>query len=110
MTDSDDRGWRTLGNGGDLAVGDKREFPHPDGGHVLVIRTVQGLHACAADCPHQDTPLAEGILHGTVLTCPLHLWQWDITTGEPLGIAELPLPLFDVREEDGAIIIRARTI
>jgi toluene monooxygenase system ferredoxin subunit len=44
-----------------------------------------------------------------VLTCPLHFWQWDLVDGAPLGIAELPLPVFEVREEDGEILVRVES-
>jgi toluene monooxygenase system ferredoxin subunit len=36
----------------------------------------------------------------------LHFWQWDLLDGSPLGIAELPLPVFEVREENGEILVR----
>jgi toluene monooxygenase system ferredoxin subunit len=28
---------------------------------------------------------------GKTFTCHQHLWQWDIATGEPQGLAEAPL-------------------
>jgi toluene monooxygenase system ferredoxin subunit len=41
-----------------------------------------------AICPHQEVALCEGLFDGTVLTCHQHLWQWDIRSGAPMGIAE----------------------
>ena len=107
MTGSDDASWHAIGPSADLAVGDKRELSLTDGRLVLVMRTVEGVHACGADCPHQDTPLAEGSLDGTVLTCPMHYWQWDVRTGDAMGIAELPLTMFQVRETEGRLEILA---
>ncbi|MBX9710967.1 MAG: Rieske 2Fe-2S domain-containing protein [Xanthobacteraceae bacterium] len=98
--------WHSLGTFDDLEIGDKKEVTLPDGKLVLLIRTQSGMHACCADCPHQDTPLAEGMLEGDVLTCPLHFWQWDINTGEAIGIAEEPLAVFELRQENGAWFIR----
>ncbi len=99
--------WRPLGKLDDIGLGDKIEVTLPGGIIVLLIRTETGLHACCAVCPHQDTPLVEGSLDGDVLMCPLHFWQWNIGTGEKLGIAELPLEIFELRHEGGEWFIRA---
>ncbi len=42
-----------------------------------------GVHATQALCPHRGGPLADGILAGTTLVCPLHAWKFDLATGEP---------------------------
>ncbi len=56
-------------------------------------------------CPHQHIPvLAEGELDGTVLTCPMHGWSFDIRTGKCVH-ASCRLRKFDVRIEDGQIYI-----
>lgn len=106
MTASADN-WLPLGKLDDMAVGDKREVTLPNEKIILLLKTESGLHATCADCPHQETPLVEGMLNGDVLTCPLHLWQWDIKTGEKIGIAELPLDIFELREDNGEWFIRA---
>ncbi|WP_029584223.1 Rieske 2Fe-2S domain-containing protein [Bradyrhizobium sp. URHD0069] len=99
--------WQSLGKLDDLAVGEMREVALPSGKLVLLIRSESGLRACCADCPHQATPLAEGMLDGNVLTCPLHFWQWNIETGEEMGVAEAPLEIFELRQENGKWLIRA---
>jgi toluene monooxygenase system ferredoxin subunit len=46
--------------------------------------------------------LAEGLYDGKVFTCHEHLWQWDIVSGEPQGMAEAPLvakPIEEINEE-----------
>lgn len=32
-------------------------------------------------CPHRGGPLGEGSLEDAVVTCPLHGWRFDVTTG-----------------------------
>ena len=32
-------------------------------------------------CAHRGGPLGEGDLEGTIVTCPWHGWQFDVTTG-----------------------------
>ena len=63
-----------------------------EGGLKLVVANAGGeFYGFQAVCPHQDVPLCEGLFDGSTLTCHMHLWQWDIRTGEPRGIAEAPL-------------------
>jgi len=106
MTNSDEDGWERACERSALPTGEKAEITLSDGTLILLIATEDRVFACCADCPHQDTPLIDGPVEGTVLTCPEHFWQWDLTTGEPMGIAELPLPLFETREEDGVIFVK----
>jgi nitrite reductase (NADH) small subunit len=49
----------------------------------LALFLVDGkVYAIENLCPHQHIPvLSEGDLEGTVLTCPMHGWRYNITTG-----------------------------
>lgn len=76
-----------------------------DGIRVLIANSGSEYFAVQALCPHQDVALCEGIYDGTVLVCHQHLWQWDIRTGAPMGIAELPLQRYDVTVEGDAIYV-----
>lgn len=99
-------GWEVVDGLDDLAVGGRMEVTLASGRIVLVLRSEAGYFACCADCPHQDTPLVEGAFDGTVLTCPVHFWQWDVRTGEAMGIAELPLPTYELRRSGEHWLIR----
>jgi nitrite reductase (NADH) small subunit len=35
-------------------------------------------------CPHQDGPLSDGIITGSIVTCPLHNWRINLISGETL--------------------------
>jgi toluene monooxygenase system ferredoxin subunit len=48
---------------------------------VIVTRADGELYACPGVCPHEDVSLAGGDLHGTVLTCPGHSYEFDLKTG-----------------------------
>ncbi len=52
-----------------------------------------------------DTPLEEGMFDGETLTCHQHLWQWDIATGDPKGLAESPLECLRVKREGGILMV-----
>lgn len=103
MTASADGGWQRACARDEIAAGDKLEVELPNGEYVLLLGVGDTVVAVCADCPHQDTPLAEGDFDGKLLTCNVHLWQWDVTTGAPQGIAEMSLPRFKVEERDGDV-------
>ena len=53
---------------------------------VAVFRTRSGeVYATQALCPHRAGPLADGIIGGGELHCPLHSYKFDLKTGEPIG-------------------------
>jgi nitrite reductase/ring-hydroxylating ferredoxin subunit len=97
--------WQRACADGDVKPGDRLEV-ELGGRRVLLLGAASGIVACAADCPHQDTPLCDGDLDGDVLTCPIHFWQWQLPDGAPLGLAELPLPVHPVELRDGAVWVR----
>ena len=47
-----------------------------------------------------EEPLCDsGMLFDGMLTCSKHLWQWDMKTGEKIGIAEKELLFYDLKQE-----------
>jgi len=49
---------------------------------IAVFRSRQGgVFATQATCPHRGGPLADGLLGGTTLICPLHSLKFDLTSG-----------------------------
>jgi len=100
--------WKLVCKTADVPSEGLKQFETADGSPVLILNGGTEYYACQAICPHLDTPLEEGMFDGSTLTCHQHLWQWDVATGEPKGLAELPLECFDVKEEHGALYVRPR--
>lgn len=51
-------------------------------GEIALFRSVNDqVFALNNRCPHKGGPLAQGIVHGTLITCPLHSWVIDLVTG-----------------------------
>ena len=48
---------------------------------VLVIRGNDQFYAVSNRCPHLGGKLSSGQLDGTIITCPLHGSQFDVTDG-----------------------------
>jgi toluene monooxygenase system ferredoxin subunit len=77
-----------------------------EGGLKLVVANAGGeFFGVQAICPHQEVPLCEGMFDGSTLTCHMHLWQWDVRTGAPMGIAEAPLERFPLVREGDALYL-----
>ena len=72
---------------------------------VLVANAGGDFFAYPPNCPHQETPLSMGMIHGDRLTCMKHLWQWNLRTGEMQDNAESPLLMYEVKVEDGAVLV-----
>lgn len=52
------------------------------GGEIALFRSVDDqVFALDNRCPHKGGPLAQGIVHGKRVTCPLHNWQIDLESG-----------------------------
>jgi nitrite reductase (NADH) small subunit len=82
-----------------LPVGEGRNFD-ARGEKIAVFRTrAGGVFAVQAACPHRGGPLADGLLGGTTLICPLHAWKFDVSTGHVLfgdcGIKTYPVKVDD---------------
>ena len=90
----------------DVPANGIKDFVLDGGERVLIANFSDSYYAYNGNCPHQGTCLAEGFFDGAVLTCNKHLWQWDITTGKPIGLAEAPLESYQLEIEDGEIYVR----
>jgi len=77
-----------------------------EGGLKLVVANSGGeFFGFQAVCPHQDVPLCEGLFDGAVLTCHMHLWQWDVRSGAPIGLAEAPLQKYPLAVEGDSLYL-----
>ncbi|MFZ5555675.1 MAG: Rieske (2Fe-2S) protein [Pseudomonadota bacterium] len=87
---------------------EKRVFHLEDGPPVLVLNWEDEFFACQARCPHQDASLQDALFDGSLLTCDQHLWQWDIRTGSPVGLAEAPIQRYELEVEEGSLYIASQ--
>jgi 3-phenylpropionate/trans-cinnamate dioxygenase ferredoxin component len=59
-------------------------------------------------CDAAPCPLSGGLLTGTTIMCQCHGSQFDVATGAVVrGPATVALNVYDVREADGAVQLRA---
>lgn len=75
-------------------------------GRRVALFNVDGdFHAVDGVCPHQGGPLGEGTLDGSIVTCPLHFWQFDVVRGHAPDLPQARIDKFRVKVEDGAVLI-----
>ncbi len=51
------------------------------GREIAIFNLGDCFLAVDARCPHKGGPLAEGIVTGTTVVCPLHAWKINLETG-----------------------------
>ena len=90
-----------------------------EGREILLTRVGDKYYAVDNLCPHMKGDLSQGKLEGTVVTCPLHGSQFDISNGQvvrwlrgglmsKIGSAlklSKDLVVYNVKVEDGKILV-----
>jgi 3-phenylpropionate/trans-cinnamate dioxygenase ferredoxin subunit len=68
------------GKVGDFKDGDKKKVTLK-GQEIMLARAGERFYATQNRCAHVGGDLAAGVLRGTIITCPRHGSQFDITDG-----------------------------
>ena len=77
-----------------------------DGRRVLVVNLDGKLLAWDGTCTHEEADLSTGFLFGERVTCPLHLSQFDLITGEAVNPpATQPLKKYSVKVENNEVYV-----
>lgn len=77
------------------------------GRQVAIFNLGERFLAVENRCLHREGPLADGIVAGTMVACPLHAWKIDLETGKAVDHPEVEtcVERFATRVEDGIISI-----
>ena len=90
-----------------------------EGRETLLARVGDKYYAVDNRCPHMKGDLSQGKLEGTIITCPLHGSQFDISNGRvvrwlkgglisKMGKVIKPskaLTVYNVKVEDGKVLV-----
>ncbi len=86
----------TLGMIDSIPAGDGRTFRVGEV-HLAVFRSrAGGVFVTQAECPHRGGPLADGLVGGSTVICPLHSLKFDLVTGQSSN-GECTLKTYPVR-------------
>jgi nitrite reductase/ring-hydroxylating ferredoxin subunit/uncharacterized membrane protein len=104
------RRWTAVLDSGELRAGVPAKATVA-GADVMLLRQEGGVFAVANRCSHRGGPLDKGTVgDGPTVTCPWHLSTFDVTDGAVLrGPASAPQPVYEVREHEGKIEVRAKS-
>lgn len=94
-----------IGNVGQIPKGEARTF-EVDGLYVAVYHTSAGeVFATQPRCPHRRGPLADGLIGGATIVCPLHDRSFDLRTGKNLSGDCIDIRTYAVALKDGGGIV-----
>jgi nitrite reductase (NADH) small subunit len=75
---------------------------------VALFNTGSRILATENRCPHGGGPLADGIVGGSTVTCPMHNWRICLESGQvtkPCGSEKAALQTFAVKVENGIVML-----
>jgi len=80
-------------------------------GDIAVFRTAtNNVYALDEYLPGKAGPLSNGIQHDEKVTDPMYNWVFDLATGEAQGADEGKVATYDIKCEDGRILISATAV
>jgi nitrite reductase/ring-hydroxylating ferredoxin subunit len=90
----------------DLKEGEMQAF-EVRGNKIAVANVTGTFYAFGDTCTHMQCSLAEGDLEETIVICPCHGSEFDVTSGEVLrGPAREPVGAYEVRAEGDNLEIK----
>jgi nitrite reductase (NADH) small subunit len=82
-----------------------------DSGCIAVFRTsADEVYAISDTCPHKGGPLAQGIVAGKTITCPLHNWVFSLETGKALGADVGAVKTYPLKVATGRVLLDVSTL
>ena len=74
---------------------------------IAVFRlTDDRVKAVENRCPHKQGPLAEGIVSGDDILCPLHNWRIHLDSGEVAAPDEGCVKTYATKVENGMVLLK----
>jgi NAD(P)H-dependent nitrite reductase small subunit len=88
-----------------IPVGEGRAFTVGDEQVAVFRPRGGGLHALQAICPHRGGPLADGLIDGAHVVCPLHNHAFRMVDGQCIT-GDWSVRAYQVGVEDGEVVLR----
>lgn len=101
--------WQRVARASDLADGDIRPVS-AFGRELIVCRIGADYFAAQRRCLHQGADLADGVIAGDDIVCPLHGWRYRAATGVHVQSSQNCLVVHRVRVIDGWVEVHSRQI
>jgi len=77
------------------------------GREIAIFNLGDRFLAVGNRCPHRSGPLADGIVSGDTVVCPLHAWKFNLETGKGANSASASscVETFPTRVEHGVVLL-----
>jgi len=76
-------------------------------GRIALFRTHDDTVFALADrCPHKGGQLAQGMVCGQHVTCPMHGWNIALADGQAVAPDNGTTPTFPAKVEDGLVYLQ----
>ena len=101
--------WIDIGSVDDIPLRGARMVKTPIG-CIALFRTAEAeVFAASNTCPHKGGPLADGIVHGQKITCPLHNMVFDLNSGEAVG-EDYSIATYPVRIDGDRVLLDGESV
>jgi len=77
------------------------------GCEIAIFNLGERFLSVANRCPHRGGPLADGLVAGAAVVCPLHAWNFSLETGRGAAAPSRGscVETFPTRLEDGIVLV-----
>jgi nitrite reductase (NADH) small subunit len=101
-----DRRWIRISDCGSIPPREGRTVLVGDR-EVAIFNVGDRFLAVDGRCPHKGGPLADGIVAGDTVVCPLHAWKIDLACGDVVrpGQVNACVRRYPTRVEDGVLLL-----
>ena len=81
------------------------------GERLVALFNVDGrVYATDNSCPHSGGPLGKGTLEGEVVSCPWHMWEFNVRTGVGVFSPDERIETYPVIISNGQILVKFEPI
>ena len=98
--------WVEVCQVGDIDEEDVMRFDQGDRTFAIYRSPDDRYFATEGECTHEKVHLADGLVMGEIIECPMHNGRFNYTTGAARGAPVcVALKTYPVKVEDGAVLI-----
>lgn len=91
----------------DLDESQGRKFRLDSETEIAVFKVKDKIFAVDNVCPHNHTPkMFEGFIQNECVVCPVHFYEFSLTSGESKAFEGGKLRIFEIKIEDGILYIK----
>jgi len=76
-----------------------------NGSEIAIFNVDNNFYAIDNTCLHRGGPLGDGDLSGKNVSCPLHGWEYDITTGATVADPSVKVKIYEVKVEGEDVLV-----